>query len=312
MQNKLISKIFKVSLLVGSMTIYAEVPPDKKLQIDNAIQAELESALGELYDPKEIGMMLGFELPVKPPANPKDIVEEIVGKELDRQAKERYPKAWMYERLDKQLADYKQWKPGDKVTVEYTNGKTFTDVLRSNSPEYITLGPKRINKKDLTEATKLHLNPAKARQVYRSTGAKLEKEMLALRAQYRDEISLGVTRQIYSKQGYIRINNVWYSKKDYYEKRVKLTRKRLEGYLLPVLTYKHFYQAGYREFKGEWFTPEEANRLRNIDRIESELQPARFIAEMDTLNSEFLIGNAAPAAPAPKQQGDSESEPEQG
>ncbi len=278
------------ALALHSLILSAAVPPDKKLAIERKISDELKQTLKELVKEEDVAKRLGFEYPVKEPRLTLSAVKRLSDRAIRELAVEKHPDSWVDEQLKKMAEKYEQWKIGDDVVV-YTKGQQkFDEKLRLNSTHYILVGPNKIRKEDMETHSLLHVDPVKAAEVKQQDKNKLRKQLLARREAYIREIRLDKTRELYLEQGYILITGRWTPKHEYFRKVLEAERERLTTIIQEPLEYKHYYHAGYRKFKDEWYTPEEAARLREIERIENELQPPAFMAEMDKLNAEYLAG----------------------
>ncbi len=266
---------------------WGAVPPDKELAIKRKINDEMKKVLKELVKGEDVCRRLGFEFPVKEPKLTLSAVQKLADRKIREIAKVKHPNVWVQNELKKMAGKYAQWKIGDMVVVHTRAEQKLQERLRENKPLYIIIGPNRIRKEDLMTRSILHVEPNRAEETKQQDESKLHKKLMAMRESYIREIRLDKTRELFLEQGYILIAGRWTPKVEYFQKIFEAERTRYDAHIREPLAYKHYYHAGFRQFKGEWYTPEEAARLRELDRIERELQPPTFMAEMDELNSEF-------------------------
>jgi hypothetical protein len=211
-------------------------------------------------------------------------------------ARKKWPDTWVDTELAKLRPNWRQWEVGDSVTVVTKEGAQFTERLREINEFQIQVGPNWYRKDDLSAACRQHVDAAFARKTETDERAKLEKQLLANRQTSMREARLDTIRTLYLEHGYMMIAGKWTSKFEYFGRIRQEERERLAAHLRGPLEYKVYYQTGgFREFKGEWYTPEEAAKLREQERIENELRPEEFIAELDDLNRESLVLLATPA-----------------
>ncbi len=276
--------------LLASVLVWGAIPPEKKKPIEQEIQNNLEEILDKLINEKQLADRFGFEYPVKEPAMTLASVEGVVDERVRELSIEAYPKTWVNKELAKMSDEFAQWETGDKVKGTLKDGKTFDGWLRSKSGNYIQVNAQRIRKEDLSEESLLHVDVLLARKKREQERVKLRRSLEALRQRHAREIRLEQVREIYKKEGYIRVKGRWMPKLEFFRGRVNEERARYQRLLEEPLRYKHFYEAGYRKFKGEWYTPEEVKNLRYLARVEEELNPEFTMQELDILNAEGLAG----------------------
>ncbi len=279
-----------VGLFTGSIQALAAAPPDKEEAIEKKINNELAATLKRLIDEKELAGRLGFEYPVKKPRKALAAVQALIERQVERLAREKYPNRWVTDRLKESETKYKQWRIGDRVIIVFRKSKQkFSEFLRKKSLYAITVGPKSYHKDELTEDTWVHVDPGLAAQIEERDRTRFRVQLLALRQDYIAELQLQKVPELYSEHGYVRIQGQWLAKADYFQKRLQEERELLTSLLRKPLAYKHYYREGYREYKDEWFTPRERDKLVRLEKIVAELRPTVFMAEMDQLNQESRL-----------------------
>ncbi|RMD77563.1 MAG: hypothetical protein D6820_11320 [Lentisphaerae bacterium] len=267
-------------------SVEAKVPEEIKKKLDKQIRQELEKQLKVFVDEKQLATLFKFEYPVAPPSKPLAEIEKEVHRYLEEEARKKYPDNWVFDQLDKHRDQFVQWQQGDRVSVKLKSGKVYSGWLRYIDQTVIQVNAVRIYRKDLSEESILHLDPMRAARARNILEQRFRQQLRALREQFKREHELTATRDLYTKYGYMKIRGKWVPKIQYFQERVQQERERYRKLLEPVLTYQVYYKAGYRQFKGEWYTPEEAERLRELARIEEELRPKEIMALMDALNAE--------------------------
>lgn len=290
--NLLCVKAFKWLTVFGLImtTASAAIPEEKAKELDAAIAKDLDKALDKLVDEKEMAELYEFQYPVPPPAMALHEVQDLVEKTLDKMAVEKFPKSILDEGLKAEAHKFELWQPGQKVKGMTKEGKIFEGYLRSVGQTNIQIDARKYLLKDLTSETYTHLSPEESKKLRNLIRKRLVNELIAQRARHKTEIRLDQTRIIYHAQGYIRVQGKWLPKKDFFKDRVAKERQRFSKLLAKDLKYKHYYNGGFRIYKGEWYTPEEVARLRLEDFIKEELKPEQLMAELDILNKEGKEG----------------------
>lgn len=282
-------------LLSGLTPARATIPPEKKQELDRQIDEELKQALEKLVTDADLAARMGFKLPILEPKVPLVAVERLAEKRIEELARQKWPETWVDTEMNKLRTRYLQWQKGDTVTVETKDGQKFAEKYREVDDFQIHVGPKSFRKDELTAETLMHVDPFRAQETEQADRAKLAKQLLANRQTAARELRLDTIRELYLDHGYMMIAGKWTPKYEYFQRVLKDERERLAAHLRGPLEYKHYFTAGFREFKGDWYTPEEAAVHREHERIENELRPEEFMAELDDLNREFLV-LLAPAA----------------
>ena len=97
---------------------------------------------------------------------------------------------------------------------------------------------------------------------------------MATRMEYIREVRLTQEEEIFRREGYIKVAGKWQSEYAFFENRIAEERARYDRFLRPPLEYKHYYNAGYRVYNGEWYPPEDVDRLLAADQPEDDKKPA--------------------------------------
>ncbi|NQZ69213.1 MAG: hypothetical protein HRT89_14225 [Lentisphaeria bacterium] len=282
---------------------WAAIDKDKVEEINAKVEAELKVTIDNLMaiEQKLISAQLDIKEGEKAPKETPDDILIIVDKLLKADAQKEVPSLPDFlssESLKKyplndlrilMLAEYKDlalWEIGDRVTMIFANKKTpnFTETLRDIKSTHVVLGPKTVYNSEMHKSIKKHLNRTKLeillKKFRQNYSAEIEKRRKAL-----IEARFKITEHnIFLKNGYIKIYGEWVAKFSYFQKLNKEKRGQITQKLRKSLSYKHFYNEGFRQYKNEWFTPEEAQKLYELDAIENALNTDEFISEMNDLN----------------------------
>ena len=269
---------------------FAAIPEEKATELDAAIEKDMGVALVKLVNEKELSVRYDFKYPVPPPAKALNNVQELVEKTIDKMAIKKFPKTLLDEGMAKEAYKYALWSESDMVSGKTKNGKTFKGFLRKVRQTSIQIDAQKIPLTDLTRDTFIHLNPMESKKLRTQIRKRLVNELVAKRTRHKTEIRLDQTRIIYRSQGYIRVAGKWVPKQEFFKIRITDEKGRFRKLLITDLKYKHYYNGGFRIYKGEWYTPEEVARLRLEDFIKEELRPTELMAEIDALNKEGLEG----------------------
>jgi hypothetical protein len=278
-----------LGLALGLVPAQATIPPEKKQEIDRQIDEELKQSLEKLVSEEAAAARMGFKLPILEPKQPLAAVERLAEKRIEELARQKWPDGWVDAEMLKLTPRYAQWQKGQEVTVESRTGEKFTEKYREVDEFQVYVGPKSFRKEDLTAETLMHVDAFRAKEAEHADRAKLEKQLQANRQTAARELRLDTIRELYLDHGYMMIAGKWTPKYEYFQRVLKEERERLAAHLRGPLEYKHYYNAGFREFKGDWYTPDEAMVHREHERIENELRPEEFMAELDELNHEYLV-----------------------
>ncbi len=236
----------------AGLTLSAEVPRARDEQVRRQIEAELHETLDRVVDERGFAERLGFAYPVQAPALPYAKLKEMADTYADKAINEKYPETWVEEEFARRHRQrFGPWRVGTTVTVMLKNGTRFTERIRAIDQYSITIGPKEIHKSDLHEDSLVHLDTTVAANEIKLIKMKLTSLHQRLVAELRQKTARG----FWNKEGYILVEDKWTSKYQVFRDRVDERRERLTRLLLPALEDKHYYLAGFRKYKEEWYEP---------------------------------------------------------
>jgi hypothetical protein len=286
------AKAFKWLTVFGITTsmAFAAIPEEKAKELDADIEKDMGTALVKLVNEKELAVRYEFEYPVPPPKKTLAEVQQLVEKTIDKMAIEKFPKKLLDEGMAKEAHRYALWSEGDMVKGKTKDAKAFKGFLRKVNQTNIQVDAQKIPLKELEPDTYVHLDSRRSREMRDRIRKRLVNELIAKRTRHKTEIRLDQTRIIYRAQGYIRVAGKWVPKQEFFKIRIADEQNRFRKLLQTDLKYKHYYNGGFRIYKGEWYTPEEVARLRLEDFIKEELRPVELMAELDSLNKEGMEG----------------------